>query len=284
MDSAMSETDWRALPADGEAVIAGVRLPGGRRLTGVREVRPRSWAPAVWATDPFDGAPETWLALRSALGGSGFGASSGDRGLVPLLLSDLDGQPGRPWESGDLLRPAADPHSGLDAAALLGRLWDASVPDPAEDDEETAEVLDPFSRPFPGLAPAAEGRASATALREAAGSLDGPLRIGLALAGRPADALVAMGWTGAVNSYDSPATLTAVLRSWEDRFGATLMRVGFDLLDLLVERPPATGTDALAVSAEHFACCPDNVYQGAGSIREYAAELPGSARWAFWWD
>ena len=39
-----------------------------------------------------------------------------------------------------------------------------------------------------------------------------------------------------------------------------------------------------AVAAEHFAFCADNVYQGAGSIREYAAELPGAGRWSFWWD
>jgi len=41
---------------------------------------------------------------------------------------------------------------------------------------------------------------------------------------------------------------------------------------------------ALAVAAEHFAFCSDNVYQGTGSIREYAEELPGATRWSFWWD
>jgi hypothetical protein len=42
--------------------------------------------------------------------------------------------------------------------------------------------------------------------------------------------------------------------------------------------------EARAVAAEHFAFCSDNVYQGVGSIREYAEELPGAARWSFWWD
>ena len=40
-----------------------------------------------------------------------------------------------------------------------------------------------------------------------------------------------------MNFHGTAATLTAVLRSWEERFGATLMHVGFDTLDLLVRRP-----------------------------------------------
>lgn len=43
------------------------------------------------------------------------------------------------------------------------------------------------------------------------------------------------------------------------------MPVGFDTVDLLVERPPRTQQAALAVAAEHFAFCTDNIYQGVGS-------------------
>jgi Domain of unknown function (DUF4253) len=88
----------------------------------------------------------------------------------------------------------------------------------------------------------------------------------------------------AVNFYDTAAPLTAVLRSREERFGATLMHVGFDTLDLLVRRPVTSVQAALAVAAEHFAFCSDNVYQGTGSIRECAEEPPGATRWSFWWD
>ncbi|MCW2892930.1 MAG: hypothetical protein JWO75_2419 [Actinomycetia bacterium] len=80
------------------------------------------------------------------------------------------------------------------------------------------------------------------------------------------------------------APLTVVLRSWEERFGATVMHVGFDQLDLLLEGPVRSEQEALAVAAEHFAFCSDNVDQGVVSIREYAEELPGAARWSFWWD
>jgi hypothetical protein len=53
---------------------------------------------------------------------------------------------------------------------------------------------------------------------------------------------------------------------------------------LLIERPVPGHEAALAVAAEHFAFCSDNIYQDAGSISRYAAALPGAAIWSFWWD
>lgn len=51
-----------------------------------------------------------------------------------------------------------------------------------------------------------------------------------------------------------------------------------------VVNPPATLAAAQAVAAEHFAVCTDTIFQGVGSIAEYAAALAKSARWTFWWD
>ncbi|MCX4538149.1 DUF4253 domain-containing protein (plasmid) [Streptomyces sp. NBC_00841] len=46
-----------------------------------------------------------------------------------------------------------------------------------------------------------------------------------------------------------------------------------------------TGRDAaLAVAAEHFAFCPDNIWQGAGSLTAYADQLIDADEWKFWWD
>lgn len=261
------------LPADGEASVAGVRLPAGRRIrNGGSRRSPRS---ALWVTGEFGDAAGAWLALRARLGGTG---------LVPLLLSGLRGEPDRPWESGELDPPAFGALAGLEAPAVLRDGWDHAVPDPDEDEQETAELLAPFSRSFPGLAPAASAPAEPAALEAAVASLDAPMRIGLVVAERPADALLSIGWQGAVNYRDTPAPLTVVLRSWEERFGATLLHVGFDTVDLLVERPARSLREALPIAAEHFAFCLDNIYQGAGSIAEYARQLPGAARWSFWWD
>ena len=263
-----------SLPADGEASVAGVRLPAGKRVWP--DGAPgRSPQPALWVTGEFGDAAGAWLALRQRLGGTG---------LVPLLLSGLRGEPGRPWESGELGPPASGALAGLQAPALLRDGWDMHVPGPDEDEEETAELLAPFSRSFPGMAPTASGLASAALLDQAVASLTGPMRIGLAAASRPADTLAGIGWQGAVNHHRTAAPLTVVLRSWEERFGATVMHIGFDTIDLLVERPALSPQAALAVAAEHFAFCMDNIYQGAGSISAYARQLTGAARWSFWWD
>jgi uncharacterized protein (DUF2141 family) len=109
-------------------------------------------------------------------------------------------------------------------------------------------------------------------------------RLGLVTAARPADALAVLGWQGASNYEQAPEELSVVLRSWEERFGAILVAVGFDSLHLLVERPPQSANSAIRVAAEHFAFCTDSVDQGAGSIRELAQELEGAPIWSFWWD
>lgn len=110
------------------------------------------------------------------------------------------------------------------------------------------------------------------------------MRIGLAVASRPADALAGIGGQGAANYHRTAAPLTVVLRSWEDRFGAAVMHAGFDTIDLLVERPALSRQAALAVAAEHFAFCMDSTCQGAGSISAYARQLTGAVRWSSWRD
>jgi Domain of unknown function (DUF4253) len=215
------------------------------------------------------------LALRDRLAGTG---------LVPVLLSGLKGQPERPWDVGELEPCVPGSVDDLDAAALLEEMWDSAVPIPEEDEAADAELLAPYSRAFPGLSASAGPQIGADNVAGAMASLPPPLRLGLVAASRPADVPAITGWMGAGNYIDTPSPLASVLRSWEDRFGARLVHLGFDTMNLLVERPVPSNEAALAVAAEHFAFCPDNVYQGAGSIRRYAAALPGAAIWSFWWD
>jgi hypothetical protein len=61
-------TAQEALPADGEAVFAGVRLPAGSRIAPARKF-PRSSPAALWVTGEFDGAVGAWLALREGRDG-----------------------------------------------------------------------------------------------------------------------------------------------------------------------------------------------------------------------
>lgn len=78
--------------------------------------------------------------------------------------------------------------------------------------------------------------------------------------------------------------ISAVVRDWEDRFGVRVIAVGFAILHLSVAAPPTDLDHALRVAAEHLAFCPDNVRQGAETLRGYAKEILGAPSWGFWWD
>jgi len=77
--------------------------------------------------------------------------------------------------------------------------------------------------------------------------------------------------------------LTAVLRSWEDRFGARVIDVGFADLRLLVERPPRTLEAAERVAAEHIVLA-NECTEGHGDVRSLARCLLDGPVWTFWWD
>jgi hypothetical protein len=78
--------------------------------------------------------------------------------------------------------------------------------------------------------------------------------------------------------------LSALLRSWEDRFGARV--VGFEgaTIHVSVARPPATGADASLVALEHILLGDDNHPAGDLNFADYAESLVGERHWFFWWD
>jgi hypothetical protein len=71
---------------------------------------------------------------------------------------------------------------------------------------------------------------------------------------------VVAGWTGAINVAGA-AEVSAVLRSWEDRFSAILVGLSFATITLLVSRPLTTDGDAMRAAAEVAALCPDALWQ-----------------------
>jgi hypothetical protein len=99
---------------------------------------------------------------------------------------------------------------------------------------------------------------------------------------RPADVPSVMGWQGAVNSHDSP-WLTAILRSWEERYDAILVALGFDTMHVAVRRPPVKA-DEVKTSAELYIFCTDVVDMDEGAIEELADGLSVTRSWMFWWD
>ncbi|HZD69775.1 MAG TPA: DUF4253 domain-containing protein [Actinomycetes bacterium] len=259
-----------------------VVLPAGRLVRPGRHGGDTAETPAYWLSD--QPAPATlWSKLHAAHPQSG---------LWPLLLEGLNRDPSLPWVAGTVGPQPAGEIDRHDAAGFLASVWAdwAQEQEGEEDIGYDFEDLAPFGRHWPGLASPGEPMDDPEVVADwYAGLLgDGRARLGLVAANRSADALAVSGWTGPTN-HAPTAPLAAVVRSWEDRFGARVVRVGFDTLDLSVAAPPATAEHALHVAAEHFAFCPDNIQQASldfsqNTLAAYAEQIRGRNSWGFWWD
>jgi hypothetical protein len=266
------------VPQNGDLQLGAVRLPAGQQIPAL------DGGPLLWATaTPVPDAGPTWLALRRL---------QGETGLVPFLLGFDDDQrsttSGRPWDSGEVgNRYSLSEADTMDAAGVLEDSWANSL-DPDEQDPGQLRMIAPFSLHFPGLA---AGVAEPLTAAELSGALESlwPARIGMVPAARPADALARAGFEGGMNRYGSPSELVAVLRSWEDRFGAVLMEIGFAHYRVLVQRPPRTLAQAQPVAAEIWAVSdefwpierPGTSLTGVTEIAEY---IIGAPFWALWLD
>jgi hypothetical protein len=272
------------LPEDGELRLGSVRLPAGRRSHALG-YPDGSTTPVAWVTTALVPDPgQVWLDLSDA---------ARDAGLVPFLAAHMRGDRRRPWSDGiaaDLEYPAdVTQIEHLDADGVLRERRNRGAPDFDDEDESArawaAERSAPFSRDFPGLAPATSERLTSAELRNAL-RLPPRARIGLAAASRPADALPAMGWKPA-NWIDGVLPVATVLRSWEDRFGARLLEVGIDQFTLLVDRPPRSAQAAERIAAELYSFA-DEVScggkKGLNEVPSIAAHLVDSPTWGFWWD
>lgn len=261
----------RQLFADGGAGrTLPVTLPEGALVWPDPGYRPLSAArrPACWLSDE-PALPGLWERLRAEHTGSG---------LWPLLLDDST----QPWSAGQLA-PEPVAHIGdYDPGAFMAEVW----ADWAEQQDGDFDDLEPFGELCPGPAPPGEpladpGKMADRLARELYGR---GTHLGLVAADRGADALAVMGWQGALHHNEWVAPLAAVVRGWEDRFGARVVGLGFNTLDLSVAAPPITARHALHVAAEHWAFCPDTMFQGPETLEEYADEIRGRASWSFWWD
>lgn len=84
--------------------------------------------------------------------------------------------------------------------------------------------------------------------------------------------------------FATPAVHAAMLRRWQTSYGAELVCMLPDLLELRVARPPAWREAALALAAEQYVYCYDIVIQGTQTVEALAASLLGGTVWFFWWD
>ena len=86
------------------------------------------------------------------------------------------------------------------------------------------------------------------------------------------------------NDCPPPAHHVAALRLWRNLYGAELIGMGGDVLNLRVKRKPATHDEAVALARVQHLYCNDIIDQGVGSFRALATELMAHDWWFFWWD
>jgi hypothetical protein len=266
MERAMSPG---TVPDDGEMNLCGMRTPG-------RQLRAPSGVPVAWVTDwAFGSAGPLWADL---------GEKSAKSGLQPFLMSRREGGPAGPCDIGEQVSEPEDTTAidRMDAAAVLEGWWWAPSEDELAEDEQLRAMFAPFGARFPGLAPAVEEGLDPELMRRAVFQYTRDARIGLVPAARPADILPRIGWAGAIN-HRTASDLAVVLRSWEDRFGARLLEVGYDDIRLLVCRAPQTLEAAQPIAAEHFAFS-DEAHKGLRRVGAIARALVNNPFWDFWWD
>jgi len=255
-----------ALPDEIGGTVAGVALPDGVHYAPEPDGGSRGEGPVIWASErPVDGLGAIWTRLAAAFP---------ETGIWPFIIDHTYG-----FEGFDDYLFDGPRGRHTEVLTILRRGWSGMISE--DDDEFVDEETAPFGRQFPGLAAPTPGERPTSLDHIVAGATG---HLGLASVHRPADILDAVGWAGAANYDADPLDMTTVLRSWEVRFDAYVVGMGTDTLVLGVGRPAPDLDSALAVAAEHYAFCPDNIQQGAGSIREYAALIVGQAVWAFWWD
>ncbi|WP_199440736.1 DUF4253 domain-containing protein [Umezawaea beigongshangensis] len=207
-----------------------------------------------------------WAALRLAHATSG---------LWPVLVRE-----DRAWWEGSSPE-SVDYVDQYDPDDFMAETWDYWVESHAD---EGYELLAPFGEHCPGLTAAGEEERDPDSVADMYAGLlevEGVL-IALVPVERSADALVAMGWEGAATHADT-VPLTALLRSWEERFGARLVQAGATSLNLSVGAPPVVDEHALHVAAEHWVFCPDNVEQNAGTLSGYGERIQEKIAWPFRW-
>jgi hypothetical protein len=231
-----------AIPRARGAELAGVRLPPGRRY-------PRGLPATYWASDePLPNVEIVASQLAAAFSNSG---------LWPLLWRPDEDPDAYLGGHGDL-----DAIERIDVADVLQQSWSHTPWPPGS--------TDPFSE-FPGLAPATNHTSARSSPFQAAAESAGEgARLLLVPCNRPADAITMLG--GLASEQDAPV-ISAVLRSWEERFSATAYEVAPGLVKLSVAAPPATIERALLVAAEHMAFCPPEDGGAPGALRKLASAL-----------
>jgi len=89
---------------------------------------------------------------------------------------------------------------------------------------------------------------------------------------------------GGWNECPAPDGHVLMMKYWQEKYGAELVGMNGDVIEMYVTRPPSTREEALALAEEQYLYCEDIVLQGTETIQNLAAGLLGNHLWYFWWD
>lgn len=107
--------------------------------------------------------------------------------------------------------------------------------------------------------------------------------VGIAPTGDGAAIPAYLRW-GGWNECPAAEYHVAAMRGWRDRYGAELVGMSDDTINLRVASRPKTREEALALAREHYIYCADVIDQGFPSYSALAAYLMANDWWYFWWD
>ena len=86
------------------------------------------------------------------------------------------------------------------------------------------------------------------------------------------------------NACPAPEYHVAALRHWRDHYGAELVGLNMDVMNLRVARKPATREEAIELARVQYVYCNDIVDQITDYLSVLAADLTAHDWWYFWWD
>lgn len=86
------------------------------------------------------------------------------------------------------------------------------------------------------------------------------------------------------NENPPPEFHVSAFRSWRDRYGAELIGISGEVLNLRVKKKPRSRQEALDLARELYDYDKDIVDQGVETLSNLAAALKAYEWWYFWWD
>lgn len=88
---------------------------------------------------------------------------------------------------------------------------------------------------------------------------------------------------GGVDDNPPPWVHAGLLRKWEEEWGAEVVTLGRDVMELRVRRAPSTWPAAFELAQEQLDFCPALVRRGVGTLKNLASGLKTARVWTFVW-